>query len=70
LTWPIGMVEWVCQSTARRLKMAKEIVFIYTMCDDDERDIDDIVNSIERDLSSSDGPGQCMYFAGVRELQD
>ena len=47
--------------------MAKEIVFVYTMCDDDERDIDDIINSIERDLSSSDGPGQNLYFAGIRE---
>jgi len=53
--------------------MAKEIVFTYTVYDSDEfnqEDIDSVINSILRDLSSSDGPGQMVCFAGVREVEE
>lgn len=53
--------------------MAKELVFVYTVYDSDEydqEDLDDVVNSIERDLESSDGPGQMLCFRGVREVED
>ena len=52
--------------------MAKEILFAYHVDDSDEyspEDIDSVINSILRDLSSSDGPGQCVHFIGVREVE-
>jgi hypothetical protein len=49
---------------------ARQIVFSYTLQDDDtQEDIDYIVNDIYRSVKYSDGPAQNIYFEGVREVE-
>lgn len=48
--------------------MSKVIVFKYVV--ENDEDVDSVINSIERDLASSDSYAQCLFFADIEDSED